>query len=358
MPLRFYWEIFQEFVKKYGRYPYGRELDQIKDLAKEKEASQKIVELGPKLPEDAPFSTKNPTGWMDDVPQKPSTPKKPETEAEMLDRMKRENKEAVERLKEKKKTKTAEDIIDEGDFDPSGMKDGGRIKKEKDVIDLSTPEGIEEFKKIAPGLLRREYPKVRKITEDEDENDREEFSLGGRIGFKMGSPVGGILKIIKALGEKSPLQRYKDYLESVKRRSIEGDFKSLAPELGAISAGGILVNRKMKSILEEANEQQKERFLQEYIAEIDEDPFYKKYPDLKDEAIAKYTQRLFGDKKTRTEKAGGGPSKNRLAQLLDILEGTTDLDDRRLIQQEIDQILGKYESGGRVSKGLDYLMGL
>lgn len=230
MPLRFYWEIFQEFVKKYGRYPYGRELDKIKDLAKEKEASQKVVELGPKLPEDAPFSTKNPTGWMDDVPQKPSTPKKPETEAEMLDRMKRENKEAVERLKEKKKTKTAEDIIDEGDFDPSGMKDGGRIKKEKDVIDLSTPEGIEEFKKIAPGLLRREYPKVRKITED--------------------------------------------------------------------------------------------------------------------------------DKKTRTEKAGGGPSKNRLAQLLDILEGTTDLDDRRLIQQEIDQILGKYESGGRVSKGLDYLMGL
>jgi hypothetical protein len=53
--------------------------------------------------------------------------KKVETEAEMIARMKKQNKDAVKRLKEKKKTKTAEDIISEGDFDPSGMKDGGRI---------------------------------------------------------------------------------------------------------------------------------------------------------------------------------------------------------------------------------------
>ena len=112
-----------------------------------------VIDLSKKLPEDAPYSEKNPTGWMegleslkykvDDLAEqgkkyKETTVgdfiddyfgmgKKVETEAEMIARMKKQNKDAVKRLKEKKKTKTAEDIIDEGDFDPSGMKDGGRI---------------------------------------------------------------------------------------------------------------------------------------------------------------------------------------------------------------------------------------
>ena len=128
---------------------------------------------------------------------------------------------------------------------------------------------------------------------------------GGGLAYMLGegdvsrtpAKIGGLMKMLQALSAKSPLQRYKDYLESVKRRSIEGDFKSLAPELGAVSAGGILVNRKMKKILEEGNEQQKERFLQEFIEELDKDPFYKKYPDMKDKAIEKYTERMFGEKR-------------------------------------------------------------
>ena len=112
-----------------------------------------VIYLSKKLPEDAPYSEKNPTGWMegleslkykvDDLAEqgkkyKETTVgdfiddyfgmgKKVETEAEMIARMKKQNKDAVKRLKEKKKTKTAEDIISEGDFDTSGMKDGGRI---------------------------------------------------------------------------------------------------------------------------------------------------------------------------------------------------------------------------------------
>ena len=39
----------------------------------------------------------------------------------------RENKEAIERFKQKTKKKTVEDFRDEGDFDPGGMADGGRI---------------------------------------------------------------------------------------------------------------------------------------------------------------------------------------------------------------------------------------
>jgi hypothetical protein len=112
-----------------------------------------VIDLSKKLPEDAPYSEKNPKGWMegleslkykvDDLAEqgkkyKETTVgdfiddyfgmgKKVETEAEMIARMKKQNKDSVKRLKEKKKTKTAEDIISKGDFDPSGMKDGGRI---------------------------------------------------------------------------------------------------------------------------------------------------------------------------------------------------------------------------------------
>ena len=143
---------------------------------------------------------------------------------------------------------------------------------------------------------------------------------GGRIGFNRGSgPSKGIMNFIKKLSEKSPAQRYKDYLASVKKRSIEGDFKSLAPELAAISSGGILINRKMKRILEEGNEQQKERLLEEFIADLDKDPFYIDRPELKDKAIERYTETLFGEKKADGGRIGfenGGMSRRAFLKLM------------------------------------------
>ena len=148
---------------------------------------------------------------------------------------------------------------------------------------------------------------------------------GGGLAYMLGEPRqarsggGAIFKFLKALSAKSPAQRYKDYLASVKKRSIEGDFKSLAPELGAVSAGGILVNRKMKSILEEGNEQQKERLLEEFIEGLDKDPFYEKYPDLKDKAIEKYTERMFGEKRAdggRIGFADGGMSRRTFLKIM------------------------------------------
>ena len=130
---------------------------------------------------------------------------------------------------------------------------------------------------------------------------------------------GSVYKFLKALSAKSPAQRYKEYLASVKKRSIEGDFKSLAPELGAVSAGGILINRKMKKILEEGNEQQKERLLEEFIEGLDKDPFYEKYPDLKDKAIEKYTERMFGEKRAdggRIGFADGGMSRRTFLKIM------------------------------------------
>ena len=45
----------------------------------------------------------------------------------------------------------------------------------------------------------------------------------------------------------------------------------------------------------------------------------------------------------RAQLAGGG---NRVTQLLQLLEGTKDPMDRRMIQQEIDMLLGKFAKGG------------
>jgi len=157
------------------------------------------------------------------------------------------------------------------------------------------------------------------------DGDPDAMAMGGRIGFNRGSGPGkGIMNFIKKLSEKSPAQRYKDYLASVKKRSIEGDFKSLAPELAAISSGGILVNRKMKRILEEGNEQQKERFLKEYIEELNNDPSYKDRPELRDKLIANYTESLFGEKRAMGGRIGfdkGGPSSKGRRNFLKLLGG-------------------------------------
>ena len=154
-----YWTLFRQFIKKYGRPPYGEEIARIKTQAKEIEGKSKIVDITDRIGPDAPYSKKNPQGWMptaeeesgimsrlkgqiDDLKEQASKykdisvgdfvsdyfgmGKKAETEAEMIARMNKQNKDAVKRLKEKK-IRSAEEIMDDGDFDPSGMKDGGRI---------------------------------------------------------------------------------------------------------------------------------------------------------------------------------------------------------------------------------------
>ena len=146
-----------------------------------------------------------------------------------------------------------------------------------------------------------------------DDIDPDAMAQGGRIGMNRG---GGILKF---LSENNPIQAYKKYLQSVKRRAQEDPGK-LFPELAALTSGGILVNRKMQRILEEGNELQKERFLKEFKEDIEKDPFYEKYPELKDKAIANYTESLFGEKKAMGGrigfKEGSGMSRRTFLKLL------------------------------------------
>ena len=171
-----------------------------------------------------------------------------------------------------------------------------KLLEEGKITKGTAPKTTKTKPPVDPELQKSED--LKKEFQDFKDRNPDEKAMGGRIGMNRG---GGIFKF---LSENSPIQAYKKYLQSVKRRSQEGDFKSLAPELGAISAGGIFTNRKMKQILEEGNELQKERFLKEFIEKLDNDPSYDDRPELKDKMIEKYTESLFGEKKAMGGRIG------------------------------------------------------
>jgi len=163
--------------------------------------------------------------------------------------------------------------------------------------------------------------KTRKMFED---FNKRMDKAGGGLAYMLGEPrqaksAGGVIsKLLKALSEKSPFERYKDYLASVKRRAQTEPGK-LAPEMGAITAGGIFANRRMKDLLEAQGEDQKERLLEEFKRDLDKNSFYDDYPELRDKAIENFTKTLFGENKAdggRIGFADGGMSRRTFLKIM------------------------------------------
>ena len=140
--------------------------------------------------------------------------KKVETEAEILARIEKENKEAAERLREK------------------------RIKEKMDDIN--------------------------------EIEDPEDMATGGRAGFKSGLGM----KFLKFLNENNPVQAYKKYLKSVKDRTLAGKELEVAGEVIPIAAGGALITNQLKKKLKSMNEEQKKKIKEEAEAELREDKAY------------------------------------------------------------------------------------
>ena len=115
-----------------------------------------VIDLSKKLPEEAPYSEKNPKGWMPTEKESRGIMSQTSFDQNLVDdtinllKSKTDEKSFQNEIKKiigrkgtyqdysdaeiksvlegiEKKVKKAEDIINEGDFDPSGMKDGGRI---------------------------------------------------------------------------------------------------------------------------------------------------------------------------------------------------------------------------------------
>ena len=193
-----------------------------------------------------------------------------------------------------------------------GKKEGIEQLLEEGKITKGTAPKTKKTKPPVDTELQKSEDLKKEFKDFEDRNP-DEKAMGGRIGMVKG---GGILKF---LSENNPFQAYKKYLQSVKRRA-QTDPKKLVPELAALTSGGIFVNRRMKNILEQGNEQQKERFLKEFKEDIDKDPFYKDRPELKDKAIENYTETLFGEKRAMGGrigfKEGGGMTRRTFLKLL------------------------------------------
>ena len=193
-----------------------------------------------------------------------------------------------------------------------GKKEGIEQLLEEGKITKGTAPKTKKTKPPVDTELQKSEDLKKEFKDFEDRNP-DEKAMGGRIGMVRG---GGILKF---LSENNPIQAYRKYLQSVKQRA-QTDPKKLFPELAALTSSGIFVNRRMKNILEQGNEQQKERFLKEFEENLDKDPFYKDRPELKDKAIENYTETLFGEKRADGGriglKEGGGMTRRTFLKLL------------------------------------------
>ena len=143
--------------------------------------------------------------------------------------------------------------------------------------------------------------------------DRKLNADGGRIGYKLGS----FKTILNFLNENNPVQAYQKYLKSVKTRAQENP-KALVPELAAITSGGIFVNRRMQDILKNMKEKDMENNLENFREELNKDPFYQKYPELKDKTIEAYTEKMFGEKRADGGRAGFANGSGGLLDILNI----------------------------------------
>jgi len=193
-----------------------------------------------------------------------------------------------------------------------------QMMKNKKVLE----EARKEFKKNPPFKFpepgSKEYDEALARVQRALIEDRKLNAEGGRAGYF----TGGLMKLLKAASKTSPKQAYTKYLKSVKDRAQKGDMKSLAPELGAVSATGIFVNRRMKDVLENMKNQDMENTLENYIKELDADPFYEEYPELKDKMIEGYTEMMFGEKRADGGRIGyfmGSANPRGLGLLREIL---------------------------------------
>ena len=164
-----------------GVMPQGIDMLKLKMKAKQKVIdAKKVIKVN--------FDKGN--NWMKAKPQSTKVKgKAAETEAEMIVRMNRQNKESVARLKEKKEKSLGEKLKDY-DGDPDGMAGGGKVKKpfKSKVVDfLGGPavvgaelglSGLLEVYNLLGMPLMKDGGKVKKKRKHNDNVDDEDIGEG------------------------------------------------------------------------------------------------------------------------------------------------------------------------------------
>jgi len=186
-----------------------------------------------------------------------------EREAEVLARMNKENKEAAQRIKNRKMVKDAIDNASPGfvrgdrKYNAQLVADDLAEKKfGKEYYDLDQTQQLDLYDEALEGYdeLTRGMP------------DPEDFAQGGRAGFKF-----GLGPLFNFLNKKSPAKAYMDYLESVKKRMKAGKEAEVAGEVIPIAAGGALITNQLKKKLKAMNEEQKKKIEKEAQEELRKD---------------------------------------------------------------------------------------
>ena len=187
-----------------------------------------------------------------------------EREAEILARMNRENKEAAQRIRNRKMLDDAIDNVSPG-FSGNLRTDADLVAEEmakrmgKVYDDLPDLEGTRLYGEAYDALSKKRF---------KDKPDPEDMATGGRAGFKFGGPLKTLFDF---LNENNPMQAYKKYLKSVENRMKAGKELEVAGEVVPIAAGGALVTNQMKKVLKKINEDQKKRIEQEAQEELRKD---------------------------------------------------------------------------------------
>ena len=182
------WKLIREFEIKYGRMPFGKELDQLKILANEEETRQKVIRIPEeKLP---PFYEARPMeGPKAEVKQFPKEKivRKPSetTEAGGLERIAKELEDMQEIGKEYKDTSVSDFLSDY--FDMPKKTTPKKTVTELNGVKLYGDETFEELQ----------------IIKDTGKHPRNKAD-GGRIGFKKGFPK---IKMKTPKGAREPLKR-------------------------------------------------------------------------------------------------------------------------------------------------------
>ena len=229
-------QVFRRFVKDRGRFPTPAERDTLQDIA-QKEARKQMENIDPvfkgvdKMDPDKPFrgfkpkvvpkegelsvtiegktQSMSPEGIMDLLMGKGKA--KVETEAEMLARMRKQNKESVERLKKKKEKDLAERLKD-FDGDPDAMAMGGRagyssggllklLKMLQGKVGKKNITTADKMDRPESAKLRDEFKafnkRNRKLTEDELDELYEEFGESVPYPMETVADRDKFLKLVK-----------------------------------------------------------------------------------------------------------------------------------------------------------------
>ena len=341
------------YVKSSGTKLTKKQQDYIMDQTKQLDLYEKsmtpptpkgpkaeVIDLSKKLPEDAPYSEKNPTGWMPTEKEREgimasldinenlvsdtinllkgkTDPKDMQSELKKIigrkgtyaDYSDDEIKAILNGIEDETKSeikslKTAEEIIDEGDFDPSGMKDGGRIgysigagvkayRGIKALMDKVNKRFGKGTIKTAEEIDRPEKAKLKEMFDDFNKRFKEKTT---NTEITLPSGIKGIIdttyepKIKKFEGMSKIILSPEEAIKLSKKEKLEGIESLLSGEKVALSRGagkGLMVNQNGKIFIREKIKdrpnpikEDEKAIIEEFDSMFDEEPVEMSMSDL------------------------------------------------------------------------------